>query len=260
VLILVPPSEGKTAPAAGDPVDLDALAFPALAPVREATLAALQELSAGDEARALKELKLGPKSREALSDNLVLRTAPAAPAAEVYTGVLFDRLGLGTLDPAARARADAHLLVVSALWGALRPTDRIPAYRLAAAARLPGRPTAKRTWRPALDAVLPTDGLVLDLRSGAYRDLWAGPAGGTTVRVGVVREAAGRRTVVSHDAKATRGAVARTLLSDAAAWDGDLATPEALAERLRAAGWETELGERGRDGGVDLTIVERPAG
>jgi cytoplasmic iron level regulating protein YaaA (DUF328/UPF0246 family) len=260
VLILVPPSEGKTAPAAGDPLDLDALAFPALTPVREATIAALQELSAGEQARALKELKLGPKSREALRDNHALRTAPAAPAAEVYTGVLFERLGLGTLDAAARARADAHVLVISALWGALRPTDRIPAYRLAAAARLPGRPTAKRTWRPALTDVLPQDGLAVDLRSGAYRDLWAGPPAGRTVRVGVVREAGGRRTVVSHDAKATRGAVARTLLQDADAWDGGVATPEALAGRLRAAGWEVELGGPGRDGAVDLTIVERPAG
>jgi hypothetical protein len=48
VLILLPPSEGKTAPAGGDAVDLGSLAFAdELTAARERVLAALVRTSAG---------------------------------------------------------------------------------------------------------------------------------------------------------------------------------------------------------------------
>ncbi|MEV4422443.1 peroxide stress protein YaaA [Patulibacter sp. NPDC049589] len=259
MLILVPPSEGKTAPASGPPLDLDAHSHPELLPVRSAVLEALETLSAGDEERALAELHLGPKSRADLQDNLRLRTAPTAPAAEVYTGVLFDRLGLTTLRAPARERAEEHLRIVSALWGVLRPSDRIPAYRCPAGARLPGLESARRTWAGPLAAALPADQLVVDLRSGPYRELWRGPEQHSTVLVGVVREAAGKRTVVSHDAKATRGAIARALLRDRVIWSGR-ETPERLAGRIEKAGWTVELGTPSKRGAVELTVVERAPG
>lgn len=256
MLLLVPPSEGKTAPSSGPPLDLGALSHPDLAPVRASLLDALRELSAGDGARALAELHLGPRSRADLRDNLLLTTAPTAPAAEVYTGVLFERLGLTTLPPAARRRADERVLIVSALWGVLRPGDRIPAYRCPAGARLPGRETARKTWAGPLAEVLPDDELVVDLRSGPYRELWRGPAHAPTVLVGVVREARGKRTIVSHDAKATRGEIGRALLRDRGLWTGR-ETPERVARRVTAAGWSVELEPATRAGAFDLTVVER---
>lgn len=256
MLILVPPSEGKTSPASGPPVDLDALSHPELSPLRSGLLDALRELSAGDEDEAAAQLHLGPRSRGDLRDNLRLRTAPSAPAAQVYTGVLFDRLGLTTLPPAARRRADLHVLIVSALWGVLRPGDRIPSYRCPAAARLPGRESARRTWAAPLRDVLPDDQLVVDLRSGPYRDLWRGPEHAPTVLVGVVRESRGKRAVVSHDAKATRGEIGRALLRDRGIWSGR-ESPERVAGRIEAAGWTVELGAAKRGGAVELTVVEQ---
>lgn len=256
MLILVPPSEGKTAPATGAPLELDALSHPGLAPVRTAVLEALEALSSGDEEHALAELHLGPRSREDLQANRALRTAPAAPASAVYTGVLFDRLGLGTLPPAARRRAEDHVLIVSALWGVLRPSDRIPAYRCPAGARLPGMRSARRTWAEPLRDALPDDELVVDLRSGPYRELWRGPADAPTVLVGVVRERAGKRTVVSHDAKATRGEIARALLRDRGIWTGR-ETPARVARRIEAAGWTVEVEPAKPTGTFELTVVER---
>jgi uncharacterized protein len=256
VLILVPPSEGKTAPRSGPPLDLEALSHPELTPVRTRTMAALEALSSGDEAVALEELHLGPKSREDLRLNGVLRTAPTAPASRVYTGVLFDRLGLTSLRGGAKQRAEDHLRIVSALWGVLRPSDAIPAYRCPAGARLPGAESARRTWQDALAAALPADQLVVDMRSGPYRELWRGPADAPTVLVGVVRESGGKRTVVSHDAKATRGAIARALLRDKPVWNGP-ETPARVAKRIAAAGWTVELGEERRGGTVELTVVEQ---
>ena len=56
MLLLLPPSEGKTVPAAGDPVDLPALACPELAARREELCARLARLTAGRPATALKAL------------------------------------------------------------------------------------------------------------------------------------------------------------------------------------------------------------
>jgi cytoplasmic iron level regulating protein YaaA (DUF328/UPF0246 family) len=160
------------------------------------------------------------------------------------------------LPPAARRRADEHLLIVSALWGVLRPGDRIPSYRCPAAARLPGLESARRTWAEPLRAALPADQLVVDLRSGPYRELWRGPDDAPTVLVGVVRETAGKRTVVSHDAKATRGEIGRALLRDRGIWSGR-ETPKRLARRIEAAGWTVELEPAKRAGTFELTVVER---
>lgn len=41
----------------------------------------------------------------------------------LYTGVLYDNLGLADLDPDRVARS---VLIFSGLWGALRVTDRVP--------------------------------------------------------------------------------------------------------------------------------------
>ena len=56
----------------------------------------------------------------------------------VYTGVLYDALGWGTLDAAARRRGNASLVVASALWGAVRFGDRVPPYRLSIGVDLAG--------------------------------------------------------------------------------------------------------------------------
>ncbi|MBF9135042.1 peroxide stress protein YaaA, partial [Plantactinospora sp. S1510] len=132
MLILLPPSEGKTAPRSGRPVNLDSLTRPALTPGRERVMDALVDLcSGGDRERARGVLGLGPLQDEELDRNAALRTAPAGPAAKVYTGVLYDALDLHTLTGAARARVRRSALVFSGLWGAIRVDDRIPAYRCA---------------------------------------------------------------------------------------------------------------------------------
>ncbi|MGE4426291.1 MAG: YaaA family protein [Solirubrobacteraceae bacterium] len=260
MLILLPPSAGKTAPRRGRPIDLDALGFPELRPARERTLHALAELCAGDPAIARTELGLGdgPDADAERERNLSLTDVPTATASAVYTGVLYERLGLRDLPAGAKRRANARVVIFSALWGVLRPGDRIPAYRCPATARLPGVEAAAARWRDALAAALPVDRLAVDLRSGPYRGLWR-PAAAPTVAVSVVRERDGERSVVSHMAKATRGDIARALL--AGTGDGppprDPRTPEQLASRLADGGWTVELDPPDRRGDQTLTVVER---
>lgn len=240
MLILLPPSESKAAPARrGRPVDVGALSFPELTPTRERLLDALVATSAAPD--ALRRLFVGPSLADEVARNLRVRELPARPALEVYTGVLYDALGAATLSPAARRRAASRLVVVSGLWGALRPTDRIPPYRLNICAHLLGTPALEPLWREQLPATLAAAagprGVVVDCRSSSYQAAGM-PAGlgDRTAVVRVLRETEGRRSVVSHAAKHTRGLVTRELLESGA----DPRTPEALAEVL-AAWWPVEV-------------------
>lgn len=217
MLILLPPSEGKARPEAGDPVDLDALAYAA---------------------------ELGEKRAELLEAfDPSLREAPAAPAHEVYAGVLFKRLELPELSAAARRR----VLIASALWGVVAPDDRIPYYKFPPKTRLEGIGAPNAFWRPALAAALPDEegDLVLDMRSGAYAAAWK-PKRATLLAVRAFTEEGGQRKAVSHMAKAVRGDVARALL-EAKKAPSDSEGAAAIAE---AAGFTVEL----TDGSLDVIV------
>ncbi|HEY5707932.1 MAG TPA: peroxide stress protein YaaA [Solirubrobacterales bacterium] len=212
MLILLPPSEGKAEPEAGDPVDLDSLAFAAELSERRAEL--LDRLDPG------------------------LRTGPAAPAAEVYTGVLYQRLDLPGLPAAARRRAAKRVLIASALWGFVRLRDRIPHYRLPPSTKLDGIGPLAAWWRDSLRAALPDEpgGMIVDMRSGPYVAAWK-PKRAQLLAVRAFRDEGGERKAVSHMAKAVRGEVARALLLA----KSEAHSPEQVAAVAREAGFEVEL-------------------
>ena len=213
MLILLAPSEGKTAPASGPPLDLAALTHAdELTATRERVLKALVRLSAGrSRKRALDALGLAKTQAGELERNAALLDAPTAPAAEVYTGVLYQHLALASLGKRARSRAADSVLVASALFGVVGLEDPIPAYRLSMGARIPAlRKGLPALWRPALAKALPDEAgeLVLDLRSGSYAAAWT-PKHATVVSIRAVTP---QGKVISHMAKATRGRVARAVL------------------------------------------------
>jgi cytoplasmic iron level regulating protein YaaA (DUF328/UPF0246 family) len=211
VLVLLPPSQGKASPQRGRRVGLSTLVHPRLRESRERLIEAVD-----------------PQ----------LRTAPAIPAAELYTGVLFAALRLTDEDLPWDG-----VLITSALWGVVRPGDRIPAYRLDMSARPPGIGALAAYWREPLRAALPDRGLVLDLRSGSYAAAWQ-PRRATRLVVRAFTEAPdGSRTVVSHMVKRTRGELARLVLQA-----GGAQRPEEVAEIATAAGLRVELS----DGVLDI--------
>lgn len=213
MLILLPPSEGKTPAVRGDAVDWPSLAFPVLNPYRAKVLEALGTVSAHEDALAL--LGVGTSLRDDVERNTRLHAEPAAPAHKIYSGVLYDALGYQSLTPAQRRKADETVLVVSALWGAIRFGDSVPAYRLSMGTALPDVGRLAPFWKPLLADALKdvTDGhLLVDCRSSTYAAAWAPPSD-TTVTVNVFTELQGVRKVVSHFAKHTRGELARHLLA-----------------------------------------------
>ena len=257
MLILLPPSEGKTAPRRGKPLDLAELAFPELTQPRQTVLDAVVELCAGDPAEAARTLGVGSTQLDLVKRNAALASAPTARADQVYSGVLYDALDLATLSSAAKRRASTRVAVTSSLFGLVRPGDRIPAYRLSGDTSLPGLGPVAGVWRATLgDAVAGAlgqrKGLLVDLRSSTYAGFWRPPVelAQRVATVRVLHEVNGTRKVVSHFNKTTKGRLVRALLEEGS----DARTPGELADLLRALGWKVEAGEPGR-GGTQLDVV-----
>lgn len=184
-VLLLPPSETKAPGGGGPPWGQVPCAFPELRAPRElvAALAGVDPL------------------------------APTVPALHRYTGVLHAALGPV---PTVSAR---RVVVMSALAGLLRGDDPLPDHRLPVGARLPSLGTGLAVWwRPQVSQLLDAwvaGAVVWDLLPGAYAAMWS-PGGGWHRRwqVRVLREAVdGTRTTVSHESKATKGALARHLLA-----------------------------------------------
>ncbi|WP_235880657.1 peroxide stress protein YaaA [Mycolicibacterium vanbaalenii] len=212
------------------------MSFALLRDTREELVGELAELAA-DRPASRKALGISASQDAEIDRNAALRTAPTLPAIHRYTGVLYDALDVESLHGAAAGRARSRLAVVSALFGLIRAGDRIPAYRLSAGSKLPGRPTLAARWKPALEPVLAElaeNELVVDLRSGSYAALGKVP---DAVTVDVVAEHAdGRRTTVSHFNKAHKGRLARTLATTRA----EPADAAAVAAVARRAGMRVE--------------------
>ena len=221
MLVLLPPSEGKAAGGDGPPLDLGTLSHPALNPVRARLVDVLERLARREPARLGAALGLSTGQADEVAKNAVLRQSPTLPALTRYTGIVYDNLGYASMGAATRRRADRSLVVASALFGLLRPRDPVPAYRLSAGTRLPGLETLPTVWRSALEAEFDAaKGLVVDLRSGGYAALGRAPQ---AVQVRVLREQDGRRSVVSHDNKWTKGLLARALCEHGARTVADVA-------------------------------------
>ncbi|HEY4278484.1 MAG TPA: peroxide stress protein YaaA [Conexibacter sp.] len=234
MLILLAPSEGKAAPGRGRrAADLAALPYAAaLGPLRERLIAAVD-----------------PR----------LASAPAAPAGEVYDGVLYNHLDLASLPAASRRRATGSVLIASGLWGLVGPSSRIPLYKLPIAEPVAGIGGLAAAWRgPVAEALAEQDTarqLIVDCRSGGYTTVWR-PQRAPRVEVRAFSvKPDGSRQVISHNAKATRGRVARVLLLAERA----PRKPADVLALVLAAGFDAELVVPDRRSGApwSLDVLER---
>ena len=137
------------------------------------------------------------------------------------------------------------ILVFSALFGPVRLTDLITPHRLSGSVKLPGQGSVASIWSKPLKELLAqqlSGHVVVDLRSAEYVAMYRPSRGGDcltlNIAVAKVNPATGKRSVVSHWAKHTRGLLAGALLEAVAA--GQLAANEGDVDEILqvAAGLE----------------------
>lgn len=92
------------------------------------------------------------------------------PAAATFVGDIYSGLRVDSFTAADRRYADAHLRIVSGLYGLLRPFDGISPYRLEMGYRLPPGRYANlyRFWAGSIAEQLPTRGRIVNLAANEY--------------------------------------------------------------------------------------------
>ena len=198
MLILLPPSEKKKAATSPEKFDLSSLTF-------AAELSALRsQTTAGSD------------------------SSKTSPAIEIYDGVLYQGLGWNSLSATQKKCANSRVLIVSALFGLVKPLDQIFQYKIKIDSKL---------WRDAIATVSDkyVNELVIDCRSSTYKSVWTvNPE--KTVDVRVFKVTSAERSVITHMSKKYRGELTRHLLMQAT----DPTTP-ADVKRMAAPLFECEL-------------------
>jgi hypothetical protein len=128
-----------------------------------------------------------------------------APAISVYSGVLYKALDYPTLSVSAKARCEKSVVIVSAKYGALSPSDRIEFYK---------EKINSAAMRPIVENKLAgyKHDLIVDCRSSTYQAVWHAPED-VTVAIRASTVVDGERKVITHMSKKTRGEVTRALLA-----------------------------------------------
>ena len=244
LLILLPPSEGKSSGGYGPSIDLPSLSFDQLNPARLLMMNALIQLS-GKPLLAQKMLGVkGSALEKARTDNAVISSSPTALAIERYTGVMYDSIDYVSLDDSAKKIFDESTIIMSGLFGVLRPFDFIPAYKLKMGAKLRRNKACSTIWKPLVTkalAEITENRVVWDLLPKEHMAAWEPSKIEIRNRFTVKfleANADGQLRTVNHWSKLLKGALIRHLVSNPeAAGSTDLLT-ELLANFSHPAGYE----------------------
>ena len=294
--ILLPPSAGKTTKESTNHLQLEKLwQEEHLTQTRRQLINDVQNTALLADAAQI--FKLGPKNAHEISQNLEIYDAPALAAWQLYDGVLYEAAKFAQIfssgEPSqgsqgqgnqpqggqgqgGQSQADQSqglqrqleelTLVFSALFGPVRLTDLITPHRLSGSVKLPGQGSVASIWSKALKELLTqqlSGHVVVDLRSAEYGAMYRPARGGEcltlNIAVAKVNPATGKRSVVSHWAKHTRGLLAGALLravagGQLAASDGDVDEILQVAAALEGVK-EVEITPLDARGQAKVTLV-----
>ena len=145
-------------------------------------------------------------------------------AADMFDGDVYHTLEMATMDPAIRADAGQRLRILSGLYGLLRPTDDVCAYRLEMGRKLKGHPagTLYKFWGSkiadalAQDAAALNTNVILNLASEEYaKSVDQSALGGIDfISPRFEEDRNGKRKIISFSAKRARGTMARWVLEN----------------------------------------------
>lgn len=217
-LILLPPSEGKASGGEGPPLDLASLSFESLNPVRQRFALALAKISQRPgAAQKLLGVK-GPALAKAMADNTGLESAPTLPAIQRYNGVMYDAIDYRSLGADAGDAFGRTVIIMSGLFGIVRPLDMIPAYKLKMGGKLLRGRTCASVWKRLVTkslAAAAENRVIWDLLPIEHSAAWDHFVVPYKTRFTVKflqRNADGQLKTVSHWSKALKGALVRHLV------------------------------------------------
>lgn len=147
----------------------------------------------------------GPGLNKAIQSNLDLMTAPTMPAIERYTGVVYRGIDYPTLSRTGKSFFDAHVRIVSPLFGLVKPRQDIPDYKLKM-----GKLDAAGYWRKIHEKEL-RGSTVIDLLPQTFRKAVVYTEG---IRVDFIIEEDGRRKPAGHNGKLIKGKFVRWLCEE----------------------------------------------
>lgn len=152
------------------------------------------------------------------------QSGAAQAAGDMFDGDVYKTLEMATLEEGARSDAAKRLRILSGLYGLLRPTDDICAYRLEMGRKVPGHPagTLYRFWRKSIANALVRDAAdaetdtILNLASDEYAKSVDQRALGKLrfISPRFEEDRNGIRKMISFSAKRARGAMARWVLEN----------------------------------------------
>lgn len=256
-MILLPPSEGKTDAIGKQKLDFKKLSFPGLTKQRQELSAAVVDMAKGPTAKVRTAFAISAKQDFEIERDQKLLTAAVGPAWSVYTGVLYDAIEIETLSAKAKAKFESENFVVSALFGLINVTDRIPAYRLSGDTVVPKIGSLTKFWSESITSIISDqDDFVIDLRSGNYVKL--GPIDKAIADQVVVprimqKMPKGAPKVVSHSNKATKGRLVRALAQSTKS----VKTVEQLAELAAKVALDVKIVKPAKSGspwGLDVIV------
>ncbi len=217
--ILLPPSEGKKEggnPFAPDMFDYRSSNtfnyFNELNPERRALINKLHQAMQEADEETLEGIfgVKGDTLAEVVKVNQEIFKAPLMSALDRYSeGVMFKAMDFAGLPTGAQRRLLENGIIVSGLFGLLRPDDLIPNYRLRIEASLPEVGKVAKYWKPYISPLLNqtvANKFVWDLLPNAHREAWDDDHSyEQLVQVKFYEKKGSERKAITHNVKPLRG-------------------------------------------------------
>ena len=227
-VLLIPPSESKANPPGNGMLFSNAFAskrtnaFKELNPLREKLMAAVEEaLTRRAGLEQVFDVR-GPALDDAIRANRNLMQSTSMPARELYTGIMYEAISYKTLGKAEKNLFNKNALILSGMFGLVRPTDRLPAYKLKMSGNLGGViGRVSNFWRQPVSEILRRElkgKVVWNFLPDTHQRVWDGTGeivANHSVKFvkRVVRSGVAEWKTISHHSKSLKGALIRHLLS-----------------------------------------------
>ena len=207
MLILIPPSEGKTKiKSTGIKFNKTNFIFKNEVKIIVDLLENLSEL--GEDISSIYGTS-AEKSELFHRQNQDVFNSRCAKAIERYTGVVYEHIEWKKLNPKAKQYMEKHVRIFSGLFGMITPETLIPNYKLKMNVL-----SLQYHWNPILTKALEKEKIIFDLLPQVYRKAYT--PNNNVIKIEFIVENKGKKTSAGHYGKAVKGKFIRFLAENQA--------------------------------------------